>query len=92
MKPEERARQKIDHLLEAAWWKVQNLRELNLDESLGIVVREFPLKSEPAHYLLFIDRKAAGVVEAKPEGFTLSGCSAGKNQGRKVITKEKGIR
>lgn len=73
MKPEERARQKIDQLLEAAGWKVQNIQELNRGSSLGVAVREFPLKSGSADYLLFVDRKAAGVIEAKPEGTTLSG-------------------
>src|SRR3990172_2662192 len=73
MKPEEEARKKIDQLLEAAGWKIQDLRELNLGASLGVAVREFLLKSGPADYLLFVDRKAVGVVEAKPVGTTLSG-------------------
>ncbi len=73
MTPEEKARQRIDELLSAADWKIQDLKELNLGASLGIVVREFPLKSGVADYLLFVDRKAVGVVEAKPEGTTLSG-------------------
>jgi len=73
VKPEEKARQKIDQLLEAAGWKVQNLRELNLGASSGVAVCEFPLESGTADYLLFVDRKAVGVVEAKSEGATLSG-------------------
>lgn len=73
MTPEEKARQKIDQLLEAAGWKVQYLRELNLGVSLGAAVREFTLESGEADYLLFVDRKAVGAIEAKPEGTTLSG-------------------
>jgi len=73
MKPEEKARQNIDHLLESAGWTVQDIRELNLGASLGVAIREFPLKSGPVDYLLFVDRTAVGVVEAKPEGTTLSG-------------------
>jgi type I restriction enzyme R subunit len=73
MKPEAKAREKIDQLLETAGWKVQDLRELNLGASPGVAVREFPLKSGPVDYLLFVDRKAVGVIEAKPEGTTLSG-------------------
>lgn len=73
MKPEARARQEIDKLLELAGWIVQDLKELNLGANLGIAVREFPLKSGFADYLLFIDRNAVGVVEAKPVGTTLSG-------------------
>ena len=73
VKPEEKARKVIDSLLEAADWKIQNLDELNLGAGLGVAVREFPLKMGAADYLLFVDRKAVGVVEAKPEGDSLSG-------------------
>ena len=73
VKPEEKARQHIDALLEAAGWKVQDLQQLDLSASLGVAVREFPLKNGAADYLLFVDRKAVGVVEAKAEGTTLSG-------------------
>lgn len=74
MRPEEKARQQIDQLLEAAGWTIQDYRELNLGASLGVAVREFPLLGgKEADYLLFVDRKAAGVIEAKPWGTTLSG-------------------
>ncbi|MCL4459779.1 MAG: DEAD/DEAH box helicase family protein [Chloroflexi bacterium] len=73
MKPEEKARQRIDQLLMAAGWVVQDLHELNLGASLGVAVREFPLESGSADYLLFVNRRAVGVVEAKSEGTTLSG-------------------
>ena len=83
MKPEEKARQRIDQLLEAGGWNIQDLRDLNLGASLGVAVREFPLKSGAADYLNFVDRKAVGVVEAKPEGTTLSGVA---EQSEKYIT------
>ena len=35
---------------------------------LSVAVREFPLKPGPVDYLLYVDGKAMGVVEAKPEG------------------------
>ncbi|MBN1547321.1 MAG: DEAD/DEAH box helicase family protein [Syntrophaceae bacterium] len=73
MKPEEEARLKIDELLEAAGWSVQNLKEINLGASLGVAVREFPLKTGTADYLLFVDRQAVGAIEAKAVGTTLSG-------------------
>lgn len=73
MKPEELARQKIDSLLDAASWKIQDYKDLNLSASLGVAIREFPLKSGFADYLLFVDKKAVGVIEAKPEGTPLSG-------------------
>jgi len=71
--PENKARQKIDRLLDAAGWKVQSHKDLNLGASLGVVVRNFPLKSGFADYLLFVDRRAVGAIEAKPEGTTLGG-------------------
>jgi len=73
MKPEERARQKIDQLLEAAGWIVQDYRQVNLRASLGVAVRDLPLKTGPADYVLFVDARPAGVIEAKPFGTTLSG-------------------
>jgi type I restriction enzyme, R subunit len=73
MNPEELARQNIDRLLSQAGWCVQDRRELNLGAGRGVAVREFPLQGGEADYLLFVDRQAVGVIEAKPEGTTLSG-------------------
>ncbi len=75
MKPEEKARKEIDALLEAAGWRVQDYRDVNLGAGLGIAVRFFPLATGEADYLLFVERKAVGVLEAKPVGTTLSGVS-----------------
>jgi type I restriction enzyme, R subunit len=72
VKPEEKARQKIDQLLLAAGWQVQDHQDLNLGASLGVAVREFPVSTGYADYMLFVDRKAAGVIEAKPAGTTLT--------------------
>ncbi len=46
---------------------------MNISAAAGVAVREFPLKSGYADYLLYADGKAMGVVEAKPEGHTLTG-------------------
>lgn len=46
---------------------------MNISAGLGVAVREFPLTSGFADYLLYADGKAIGVLEAKPEGHTLSG-------------------
>jgi len=74
MTPEEKARVEIDRLLELAGWSVQDLDDYNPNQSLGIAVREFPIKGAgEADYILFIDRKAVGVIEAKPAGTTLGG-------------------
>ena len=73
MKPEEKARQNIDHQLEAAGWILQDMRNFNLGAGPGVAIREFPLETGSADYLLFVNGKAAGVIEAKAEGSTLSG-------------------
>jgi type I restriction enzyme R subunit len=72
LKPEERARQKIDQLLEAAGWIVQSRQNLNLGSGTGIALRELPSPTGPADYWLFVNRRLVGAVEAKPEGYTLS--------------------
>ena len=75
MTPEEQARVNIDRKLAQAGWAVQNHASINLYASLGVAVREFPLKTGhgTADYLLYVDQKAVGVVEAKAEGSTLTG-------------------
>ena len=75
MNPEQEARVNIDRLLEQTGWEVQNADSINLYASSGVAVREFPLRSGhgKADYLLYVNQKAAGVVEAKPEGSTLTG-------------------
>jgi|GEM_PF-3037145 len=73
MTPEEEARQKIDVLLTAAGWAVQDKRDYNPAAAAGVAIREFPLTTGEADYLLVAGRKPVGVVEAKPAGTTLSG-------------------
>ena len=73
--PEQRARANIDRLLEQAGWAVQDLAALNPYAARGVAVREFPLLTGhgTADYMLYVDGRAAGVVEAKPVGHTLTG-------------------
>jgi type I site-specific restriction endonuclease len=79
MTPEACARQTIDALLTAAGWHVCDVASANLNAGSGAVkgvaIREFPLN--PGHgfadYLLYVNGKACGVIEAKKEGATLSG-------------------
>ncbi len=49
------------------------MAELNLSASRGVAVREMQSEGGPADYVLFVDGKALGVVEAKKAGTTLSG-------------------
>ncbi|MBL8019727.1 MAG: DEAD/DEAH box helicase family protein [Leptospirales bacterium] len=72
MKPEERARQTIDEQLSQAGWIVQDFKDIDLSAGSGIAIREFPLTTGFADYMLFVDRKAVGVVEAKPVGVKLT--------------------
>lgn len=46
---------------------------MNRTAGLGVAVREYPLASGPCDYLLLVDGKACGVIEAKAAGATLSG-------------------
>lgn len=71
--PEQRARQRIDALLREAGWVIQDMREIDLAAARGVAVREFPTASGPTDYLLFVDSKALGTIEAKKEGETLLG-------------------
>lgn len=63
-------------MLEAAGWVVQDYRSVNLYAGTGVAVREVPTGAGPADYVLFLNRQAVGVVEAKKQGTTLSGVEA----------------
>jgi type I restriction enzyme R subunit len=71
--PEQQARERIDALLAAAGWVVQDMAAFNRNAAEGVAVREFVLPGGPCDYLLFVGGKAAGVIEAKKTGVTLSG-------------------
>ena len=73
MTPEQKARQQIDRQLEQAGWIVQDFSQMHITAGLGVAVREFPLTTGFADYMLYADAKAIGSVEAKPEGFGLMG-------------------
>lgn len=74
-KPEERARQQIDQQLTEAGWTVQSEEEMNLSVGLGQAIREYPITGGRCDYLLFVGRRAVGVVEAKKEDTLLSSVS-----------------
>jgi type I restriction enzyme R subunit len=75
MTPEQKARVSIDALLTAAGWHVCNVSDANLHAATGVAIREFPLNTGFgfADYLLYVNGKACGVIEAKKEGATLTG-------------------
>lgn len=70
--PEQRAREKIDQMLVSAGWSVQDMKDINLGASLGVIVREYPTETGPADYIIFINRNPVGVIEAKKEGTILT--------------------
>lgn len=74
MTPEEKARQEIDKLLVEAGWVIQDRVDFNRFAGVGVAVREFLMADNTeADYLLFVDGKAVGVIEAKKSDLTLSG-------------------
>ncbi|MEE8424024.1 MAG: DEAD/DEAH box helicase family protein, partial [Thermodesulfobacteriota bacterium] len=74
-KPEEEARDVIDAMLNEAGWDVQDIDNVNIHYKQGVAIREFPLKKGYGYvdYLLYVDGQAAGVLEAKKVGETLTG-------------------
>ncbi len=64
--PEQLARERIDAMLLASGWAVQDKKALNPSAALGVAVREYDTDTGPADYILFVDRVPVGVVEAKP--------------------------
>ena len=75
MIPEAQARRLIDALLMQAGWHVCNVGQVDIHAHSGLAIREFPLS--PGHgvadYLLYVNGKACGVIEAKKLGTTLKG-------------------
>ncbi|MBI2471002.1 MAG: DEAD/DEAH box helicase family protein [Planctomycetes bacterium] len=65
--PEQIARDNIDRQLKACCWVIQNKTRINLNEGIGVAVREYQTDVGPADYVLFVDGKPVGVVEAKRE-------------------------
>jgi type I restriction enzyme, R subunit len=65
--PEQIARDKIDQMLENSGWLVQSKDHVNLSAGIGVALRETNTESGSADYILFVNSKAVGVIEAKAE-------------------------
>jgi type I restriction enzyme R subunit len=65
--PEQIARDKIDQMLIEAGWVIQSVKEIDLNNNRGVAVREYQTDQGPADYVLFVDRKPVGIIEAKRE-------------------------
>ena len=75
LKPEEQARVLIDQQLTRAGWYVCDRKDIDLVNHLGNAVREVIMKDNHGitDYLLYVDKKIVGVIEAKPVGTALAG-------------------
>ena len=65
--PEQVARDLIDAQLRTAGWTVQDKKAFNFHDGEGQAIREYHTDTGPADYVLFVDGKPVGVVEAKKE-------------------------
>lgn len=65
--PEQIARDIIDDLLQQAGWVIQSKAKIDFSAGLGVAVREYQTDAGPADYVLFINRKPVGIIEAKRE-------------------------
>lgn len=67
--PEDQARENIDRMLTKSGWAVQDPGNVHLSAYRGLAIRNFNLKQGHgfADYLLYVDGRAAGVIEAKKD-------------------------
>lgn len=65
--PEQIARDNIDKQLVACGWIIQGIKQINLNAGMGIAVKEYLTDVGPADYVLFVEGKPCGVIEAKRE-------------------------
>ncbi len=75
LQAEQQARVLIDRQLRDAGWAVQDRADLNLFARPGVAVREAIMKAGHGRtdYLLYVDQRVVGAIEAKPVGTPLSG-------------------
>ncbi|SPD73299.1 conserved hypothetical protein [uncultured Desulfobacterium sp.] len=65
--PEQVARDNIDRQLSECGWIIQDKRRINLTAGPGVAVTEYQTDIGPADYVLFVDGKPVGIIEAKAE-------------------------
>lgn len=72
--PEQIARDSIDKQLIACGWIIQDVKHINLNAGYGVAVKEYLTDVGPADYVLFVNGKPFGVIEAKreEEGYRLT--------------------
>ncbi len=67
--PEQKARDAIDSQLTKSGWVVQDKSKIDFSAAQGVAIREYQTAVGPADYVLFVDKLAVGVIEAKPESW-----------------------
>lgn len=65
--PEQIARDNIDKQMTACGWIIQSIKKVNLNAGVGVAVKEYLTDVGPADYVLFVEGKPCGVIEAKRE-------------------------
>lgn len=88
---EAQVRERLDKLLRSAGWKLQDKNEENLYAGQGVAVKEVHTRGGYADYLLYIDRKLVGVIEAKREGEDLAKAQRQASQYATGLTNEQQI-
>ena len=89
--PEQAARKNIDSLLTQAGWAVQDKESIDFSAGLGVAIREYQTDTGPADYVLCIDKKPVGVVEAKPEHWGQKITTVEEQSGRYASAKLKWV-
>lgn len=65
--PEQIARDNIDKKLRECGWIIQDVKKINLFAGLGVAIKEYQTDAGIADYVLFVEGKPCGVLEAKRE-------------------------
>lgn len=65
--PEQIARDNIDRNLTESGWIIQSMKQINLFAGIGVAIREYQTDVGFADYVLFVDGKPCGIIEAKRE-------------------------
>ena len=65
--PEKHVRDEIDKMLIASGWQVQSKNQSPFAAGVGVAIREYQTNIGPADYILFVNKKPVGVIEAKRE-------------------------
>ena len=62
---EQLARDIIDAALVQCGWVIQSKNQINLNAGMGVAIREYQTDIGPADYVLFVDKRPVGIIEAK---------------------------